>query len=62
MLKEIQELMEEYSETYLTYNDGVWYLYIELNINHGISSIDFENSDLEKLIKEAKEYDPYKEV
>ena len=54
--------MEEYSETYLTYNDGVWYLYIELNINHGISSIDFENSDLEKLIKEAKEYDPYKEV
>jgi len=53
MQEKFQELCEEHGDCFLTYEDGMWEVYIGLNMNHGIYDEIFGGSDLDKVLTEA---------
>lgn len=56
-----EQLCDEHSDTYLTYDDNVWCVYIGLNQNHGIYDACFEGPILELVLKDALEWNEYEE-
>ncbi len=58
MTERFEDICDNHNNTYLTYEDGEYTLTIGLNINHGISDIDFIGT-LDEVLTLAENYDPY---
>ena len=55
MGEELEDFMENNSDSYLTYDGEEWLLYVGLNINHGVYDDYFVGASITEALENARE-------